>query len=163
MLKVIKPFTGVTLEIGGGVETYWKSMSLPAPEPPMKLSMASSTLHAPSATPSPSNASVASPRDATMISSITGNYIHAVIQLTRDGHPVIYSKRYIPDDHYELAVQDVTLSQFVACAKRQSRWLEVLPAGRSRLYDTDMTTLEALLKVFIVLEHLECLLIAVLR
>ncbi|KAI6004128.1 cyclin-dependent protein kinase inhibitor [Pisolithus albus] len=98
-VTVTSPFQGVTLEVGGAVETYWKSLTLPQSGSP-------DSIHT-----SPS------------IQSTTGSPIHAVtlsslsVQLTRDLHPVLYYDVLLPETSFDLRVADVTLSQFEALAK----------------------------------------------
>jgi hypothetical protein len=137
---VIEPFTGVTLEIGGGVETYWKSTAAPAPP---------KALGGTSAATSPSNYGM-SPGGgglAATVSSVVGAYVHAVVQLTRDRRPVVCTGRRLPEDAVELGVGDATLAQVEAIAQRQGKWLEFWPVGQAALPQDHMLTLDTLLKV----------------
>jgi CDK inhibitor PHO81 len=74
------------------------------------------------------------------LSSLSGNYIHAVVQVTRDLQPVLYDALLLPESSFDLGVPDVTLAQFEALANRLDRgeqlirrvtsiqeWYKVLP------------------------------------
>ncbi|KAG6378418.1 cyclin-dependent protein kinase inhibitor [Boletus reticuloceps] len=143
---VITPFQGITLEVGGAIETYWKSLTLPqgnplhpGPQtvPPWRQSPRSmdSTHTSPSIQSAP-----ASPSHAVTLSSLSGNYVYAVVQVTRDQQPVLYGEQLLPESSYDLGVADVTLAQFDALANRLDRgeqlirritsiqdWYRVLP------------------------------------
>src|SRR5436189_5867736 len=89
-VNIIKPFDGVTLEVGGAVVTYWKTTASPISSTPSQPSISGGFQHPCSAETSPSNYSVTSPaRHGLTVSSLAGNYVYAVIQVTRDLHPVI--------------------------------------------------------------------------
>ena len=55
------------------------------------------------------------------LSSLSGNYIYAVVQVTRDLQPVLYGEQLLPESSYDLGVADVTLAQFDALANRLDR------------------------------------------
>lgn len=63
----------------------------------------------------------ASPSHTVTLSSLSGNYVYAVVQVTQDLQPVIYSERLLPESSYDLGVADVTLAQFDALANRLDR------------------------------------------
>jgi hypothetical protein len=84
---------------------------------------------------------------AATVSSITGTYVHAVVQLTRDNHPVVFSGRRLPIDDVDVSVSGVTLAQFEAVGKRRSLWLDATTAGRTESIVGRMITLDSLLKV----------------
>ncbi|KAG8218347.1 cyclin-dependent protein kinase inhibitor [Butyriboletus roseoflavus] len=124
---VITPFQGITLEVGGAVETYWKSLTLPqgsplhlGPQtvPPWRQSPRSvdSTHTSPSV-----HSTSASPSHTVTLSSVSGNYVYAVVQVTRDLQPVLYGEQLLPESSYDLGVADVTLAQFDALANRLDR------------------------------------------
>ena len=155
-VNVINPFRGVTLEIGGAVETYWKSIANPVPNPTLKTvtprSMPS-TRRLPSAQNSPSNRPT-TPLGAHSLtqSSVTGSYLYVTVQVTRDGEPVTCSQWLLPEDNYELGVADVTLSQYLSLAERLGRQVESLEncTNLQELYAKvvhSMTSLSHLLKV----------------
>lgn len=153
---MINPFRGVTLEIGGAVETYWKSIANPAPNPSLKTvtprSMPS-TRRLPSAQNSPSNRPTTPMGTHSLTqSSITGSYLYVTVQVTRDEHPVICSQWLLPENNYELGVGDVTLSQYLSLAERLDRQLGPLEncSNLQELYTKvvhSMTSLASLLKV----------------
>jgi len=55
------------------------------------------------------------------LSSLSGNYVYAVVQVTRDLQPVLYGERLLPESSYDLGVADITLAQFDALANRLDR------------------------------------------
>jgi CDK inhibitor PHO81 len=114
----------VTLEVGGNLETYWKSVRNQATTPsrtgiwPPKSTIGNST------TTSPATHSVTSASEKTLtISSLKGDFLRVPVQLTRDLQPVVYSGRYLPHDLLEIPVHSVTLSQFETLALRLDRTL----------------------------------------
>ena len=124
---VTTPFQGITLEVGGAVETYWKSLTLPQGNPlhpgsqnvpPWRQSPRSldSTHTSPSIQSAP-----ASPLHTVTLSSLSGNYVYAVVQVTKDLQPVLYVERLLPESSYDLGVADVTLAQFDALANQLDR------------------------------------------
>ncbi|KAI9304248.1 hypothetical protein BJ944DRAFT_240720 [Cunninghamella echinulata] len=168
--SVVKPFRGVQLEIGGRIETYWKSTNTvlpptttnvtntnstssssratPEPEPvsSISLSTASSVFTTsgalgknsttssspPSSTSIPTNQSTISTSTtatnnnnpqtisssssglASFItaSSLSGDYIRVVVQLTKDRIPVVFANWFIEYDGLSLAISDLTYQQF---------------------------------------------------
>jgi CDK inhibitor PHO81 len=123
-------------------------MAVPASSQPSKSSSSLSSAIIGSAATSPSNHSGMSPGGhATTVSSMTGNYVHAVVQLTRDGHPVVFSGIRLPEEAFDLSVSDVTLAQFEAAARKRGRWVESFPSGWNAVLHNNMTALDILLKV----------------
>ncbi|KAH7916817.1 cyclin-dependent protein kinase inhibitor [Hygrophoropsis aurantiaca] len=124
-IAIITPFQGVTLEVGGAVETYWKSMSLPKnilPNLQTSMSWQQSPRSLDSTHTSPSMQSTAVlPTHSQTISSLTGTYVYATIQVTRDFHPVVCCEWLLPDTGFELGVADVTLAQFEHLSERLRR------------------------------------------
>ena len=85
-----------------------------------------------------------------MISSLQGDYLYVVIQVTRDLHPVVYFDWLLPGIEFELGVADVTLAQFETLAERLGR--NEIVAGNTvgdwaRSVSRLMISLEKLLKV----------------
>jgi CDK inhibitor PHO81 len=83
-------------------------------------------------------------------SSLYGSYLHVVVQVTRDLHPVVYSDWLLPGTVSELGVADVTLEQFEALAHASGGYRDLTPAsGRdyAQLLSTCMVSLEYLLMV----------------
>jgi len=103
------------------VETYWKSTAN-APIPlssPLPLSLTSST-HT-----SPSNHSLAGAAgQALTVSSLGGDCIYVVVQVTRDFHPVVYFQWKLPGVSLDLGVADVTLTQFQELALKSGKHLD---------------------------------------
>ncbi|KAG0308647.1 phosphate system positive regulatory protein pho81 [Dissophora globulifera] len=122
--NVIRPFEGVNLEVGGRLETYWKSTnsvdsvaSSSTATPPIEMAPLALT---PSAyrgiLPGPASQNPplignAVPSYITA-SSLSGEYIQLSIQMTRDMVPVVFSEWRLPVEGFDLALSDVTLSQF---------------------------------------------------
>ncbi|KAI0832509.1 cyclin-dependent protein kinase inhibitor [Trametes gibbosa] len=156
-VNIISPFNGVKLEIGGAVETYWKSLSMPVPSGSAKiLPPRAPQFGRPlgSAQTSPSNPSLAMASGHSLThSSVTGSYIYVTIQVTRDLHPVVFSDWQLPDIQYELGVSDVTLAQFQSLATRLGRGGAVpdaasaSPFGWARWISSSMITFQDLFKI----------------
>ncbi|KAG5644565.1 hypothetical protein DXG03_008139 [Asterophora parasitica] len=124
-VKIITPFEGVTLEVGGDVETYWKSMAMSPsiPQPTSQKWPHRSSLIG-SAQASPSVHSITNANEGGQfltISSLQGNYIYVVVQVTRDLQPVIFSDWLLPGGDFDIGVSDVTLEQFESFATRSGR------------------------------------------
>ncbi|KDQ64947.1 hypothetical protein JAAARDRAFT_116625, partial [Jaapia argillacea MUCL 33604] len=126
-VNLITPFQGVKLEVGGAVETYWKSMAVSPPavvKPAPQLALSNRSVG--SAHTSPSNRSIITGGGhALTVSSVTGNFVQVVVQVTRDLHPVVFTDWKLPTGDYDLGVSDVTLSQFEALAQSIGRNLNV--------------------------------------
>jgi CDK inhibitor PHO81 len=134
-VECIRPFEGAQLEIGGRVETYWKSTTI-APtaavaqdhahqfQPHRPLSVSTTSPSMKSALNSSSKKPPANePEKAGFVtaSSLAGEYLHLVVQLTRDYVPVIYSQWSLPFEGLSLGVSDVTAKQFLDLSKSTSR------------------------------------------
>jgi CDK inhibitor PHO81 len=138
--------------VGGAVETYWKSTTMPISSMASPLSTSRWLQHTSSAHTSPSNLSAAgAPVRPALISSLRGSYVYAVIQVTRDCQPVVYSHWRLVDAHFDLGVADVTLEQFEALAKRLGKDLdladEALAESPGEAVKDSMLSLTQLLKV----------------
>lgn len=123
-MNVITPFSGVTLQVGGSVETYWKSLAMPVPNTQSKphSKAPQSGRPATSTHTSPSNFSVPTSGSHSLThSSVTGSYVFISVQVTRDLHPVVFPQWNLPEIGYDLGVSDVTLQQFEFLAKRLGR------------------------------------------
>ncbi|GAA5801070.1 hypothetical protein HPULCUR_006512 [Helicostylum pulchrum] len=122
--SVINPFRGVQLEIGGRIETYWKSTNTVLPSAtnsprgdnestptiaPVNTSNAVSSTGTVVAASSSISSNVPSFITA---SSLSGDYVHVVIQLTKDLVPVVFANWMVPYEGLDLAVSDLTLDQF---------------------------------------------------
>ncbi len=150
-INIISSFDGVTLEVGGDVETYWKSTGISiiphslSPWPQRSFLVGS-------AQTSPSSHSLStSSTQASTISSLRGTFITVVIQVTRDLHPVVYTDWLLPDSHFDLSVCDVTLEQFESLAIRCGKNIDESTISSSidwsTLMTTSMVSLVQLLKV----------------
>ncbi|KAI8982286.1 hypothetical protein BDF20DRAFT_866024 [Mycotypha africana] len=139
--SVISPFQGVQLEIGGRIETYWKSTNTVLPQPSASSANASATAEGPEQQQLPprltsttitqniikensptivnNNPSSLSSTASSFItaSSLSGDYVQVVVQLTRDLIPVVYANWMIPYRGLDLTVSDVTLEQFLNIGK----------------------------------------------
>lgn len=116
-VNIITPFEGVTLEVAGNLETYWKSIRNQATPATGDISWPPRRNIAGSATTSPAIHSVTSAVEKTLtISSLQGKFLRVPVQLTRDLQPVVYSGRYLPDTLLDIPVHSVTLLQFETLA-----------------------------------------------
>jgi CDK inhibitor PHO81 len=126
----IKPFQGAQLEIGGRVETYWKSKVTPsAPTQdhahqyqahrPLSVSTSSPALRPPPVPPQ------VAPRESALVtaSSLWGEYVHITVQVTKDHVPVVYPEWRLPIDGLDIGVSDVTCAQFLSIAESRGRKL----------------------------------------
>ena len=78
-----------------------------------------------SAQASPSIQSTVAPAGSLhTISSLKDRYVYAVVQVTRDYHPVIFSDWTLPVSEFNLGVADVTLEQFETVAVRLGKDIE---------------------------------------
>ncbi|KAI9341860.1 hypothetical protein BD770DRAFT_351886 [Pilaira anomala] len=124
--SVINPFRGVQLEIGGRIETYWKSTNtvLPSAANSPRVDTESTPTLAPintsSATSSSTGTVVAASSSLSSnvpsfitASSLSGDYVRVVIQLTKDLVPVVFANWMVPYEGLDLAVSDLTLDQFI--------------------------------------------------
>ena len=125
----------MTLEIGGAVETYWKSLAVPhtASAPVAKtatprLSRTRQLGSGPLSSPTGSPITVSSKTQPITISSIAGSYVYITVQVTQDLQPVVFGGWQLPQQDFDLWVADVTLAQFEALARRMGR---ELPANNS--------------------------------
>ncbi|KAI9310793.1 hypothetical protein BX666DRAFT_1882142 [Dichotomocladium elegans] len=124
--SVVKPFRGVQLEIGGRIETYWKSTNTIMPP-------SNTTSVNPGLAPDPnqlqcdgaaigSSTSIAA-NFATIpsfitASSLTGDYVRVVVQLTRDNVPVVFAQWLVPFEGLDLSVSDLTYEQFLEVGRK---------------------------------------------
>ncbi len=85
------------------------------------------------------------------ISSLQGDYIYVVLQVTRDLHPVECFDWFLPGLEFDIGVADVTLAQFEALAKSLGRWdigmTGVSPRAWATAVSKSMVPLHQLLKV----------------
>ena len=144
---IITPFHTVEFDVGGKFETYWKSSTAPlnsnatssTRQAPSRLGFAggSSSVHASPALQVAGPSSVGG--GTVMVSSLTGEFAHLVIQVTRDLVPVVYAQRCLPLNGFDLHVGAVTYSQFKGLAQKStvedyssatpSEWQHILSSG----------------------------------
>ncbi|KAG0072146.1 phosphate system positive regulatory protein pho81 [Linnemannia elongata] len=121
---VIRPFEGVRLEVGGRLETYWKStnsvdstISATATPltgtPPSLMPVSTSTFRGTLPLPAPQTTLAGNviPSYITA-SSLSGEYIQLSIQMTRDCIPVVFGNWQLPVEGFDLALSDVSFAQF---------------------------------------------------
>jgi CDK inhibitor PHO81 len=102
--SIIKPFQGVQLEIGGKVETYWKSTQ------PLQSSNA--------VTPAMQSIGASAGHSLITASSLSGSFVRVFVQVTRDLVPVAYPSWRLPIPGLELGVSEVTYTQFQSIISR---------------------------------------------
>ena len=126
-VSCIKPFEEAQLEIGGRVETYWKSKVVPSTPAqdhahqfqshrPLSVSTSSPALR-PNVGPAPPTHESA----LVTASSLSGEYVHVVVQVTKDGVPVAYPDWRLPITGLDIGVTDVTYDQFKSLGETQNR------------------------------------------
>ncbi|ORX38043.1 hypothetical protein BD324DRAFT_650577 [Kockovaella imperatae] len=126
-VSCIKPFEEAQLEIGGRVETYWKSKitpstpsqdhaHLPTSHRPLSVSTSSPSL-------APPVASSSTTKESALVtaSSLSGEYVEVIVQVTEDGVPIAYPHTALPITDIDIAVPEVTFAEFAALASRQGR------------------------------------------
>lgn len=106
----------------------------------------------PTNTPPPSRPPAAKNHSLT-ISSIKGDYVYIVVQVTRDSQPVAYPHWKLPRDKFDLYVPNLTLSQFDSLAVELGRKVDTrkpkpsTPAQWYALLRGSMLSLAELLSV----------------
>jgi CDK inhibitor PHO81 len=114
----------VRLEIGGGVETYWKSTALhatPRTQPGLLRPSGSRPSRIGSAQTSPAQGFALAGHQALPVTSLRGDHLYVMVQVTRDLHPVVCSDWILQETGFDLSVSDVTLAQFQELARRLGR------------------------------------------
>lgn len=105
--SIVKPFQGVQLEIGGKIETYWKSTR------PVQASTTGTPLSQPFNHASTTQSLVTA-------SSLSGQFARVFVQVTRDLVPVAYPSWRLPVEDLFLSVPEVTYSQFQTIVSKVS-------------------------------------------
>lgn len=110
--NVVKPFKRAQLQLGGQFETYWKSTATIAlgENGDTILSGAGSAV--------------------VTASSLSGEHVRLVVQVTSDGVPVAYPLWKLPVEGFDVHVGEVTLEQFVRLAKKLGRGVEEIEGMR---------------------------------
>ncbi|KAG2013350.1 ankyrin repeat domain-containing protein 50 [Coprinopsis cinerea AmutBmut pab1-1] len=149
-INVIRPFEGVTLEVGGDVETYWKSTEITSV--PSRGSGRNRRSNQPGSAHTSPGLAVNPPGpggQALTQSSLFGTYLHVVVQVTRDLHPVVFSEWLVPGTITEQGVADVTLAQFETLAQAANKNYDVgagVTTDWPSTLSSCMISLESLLK-----------------
>ena len=153
-MNIVTAFEGVTLEVGGDFETYWKSLALP-PYVVQSSSHRSRLIGSAQASPSVYSVESSGKQQLLTISSLQGSYVHIVVQVTKDFHPVIYTDWLVPEPNFDLCVSDITLEQFQSLGRRLGRDLPTVSAYSieelSSVLSRSMISLAQLLKVIYML------------
>ncbi|SCV69297.1 BQ2448_2317 [Microbotryum intermedium] len=133
-INVVKPFERATLQLGGQFETYWRSMTalnLSGEPAPMPVTGGASVVTA---------------------SSLSGEHVRVIVQVTSDGVPVAYPQWKLPLEGFDVHVGDVTFAQFVTLAQRTARRLDPArvadPADPASWYQTISNSLISLDEIF---------------
>ncbi|KAH9818990.1 SPX domain-containing protein [Melampsora americana] len=123
-LNVISPFQGVQLSLGGRVETYWKATSNVSGVGPGMGGITTASIESPIASP----AGTPSTHHPTMAfvtaSSLSGEYVRVVVQVTRDGVPVVYPKATLSLGGLDVQICALTSEQFNTLAIQLKRTLD---------------------------------------
>ncbi|GAA5921998.1 hypothetical protein JCM1841_000727 [Sporobolomyces salmonicolor] len=106
-INIVKPFGRAQLQIGGQFETYWKSTAT-----------LSTTATGGSGDPNPATSSVVT------ASSLSGEHVRVVVQVTSDGHPVAWPHWKLPVEGLDVHVGGVTLEQVLSLARRSGKALD---------------------------------------
>ncbi|KAF9534972.1 cyclin-dependent protein kinase inhibitor [Crepidotus variabilis] len=149
-INLVTSFKGVTLEVGGDLETYWKSTAVTTSLPPVPSRVLRRPNHVGSVQVSPSQATSNSGGQTVTISSLNGDYVYVVVQVTRDLQPVVYFDWLLPEVPLDVGVADGTLSQFEALAKSSGRNIlgadHKAPAAWGAALSRCMITLDELMR-----------------
>lgn len=139
-VSCIRPFEEAQLEIGGRVETYWKSKITPTSQGqdhahavqnrPVAISTHNQpgpSIARPSVGPQPPT------RESALVtaSSLSGEYVDLVVQVTSDGVPVAWPNHTLPVPGLDVGVADVTYEQFSALASSTGKAFSPPTTGTS--------------------------------
>lgn len=134
-VQCVRPFEGAQLEIGGRVETYWKSTTTAPsglasqdhahqfqPHRPLSISTSSPSMRSVMHASNPRSQSK-DPKESGFItaSSLSGDYLHLVVQVTTDYKPVVFFDQHLPYSGLTIGASEVTLEQFIALAENQRK------------------------------------------
>ncbi|TPX46854.1 hypothetical protein SeLEV6574_g02987 [Synchytrium endobioticum] len=125
-LSIVKSFNHPSLSIGGKVETYWKSTRVinntAASNRGTGLNLVGTIL---------SGHQEQSQHIQSFItaSSLAEEYIHAVIQITKDGIPVVYPEWHLPIEGVNIGISSVTFEQAKVLLLRAKSSLEGSNSG----------------------------------
>src|SRR5258706_7216096 len=149
---IISPFQDVALQVGGAVETYWKSSAQYSGLGGLGSTLHVSRLLAPTHTSTSHRSTVTNSPGSVTISSLSGDYLHVVVQVTRDLVPVVYSKWHLPVNGVDVGVCSVSAAQFSGIAVGKGMVINPMHTPGTvqewaAILRAPMFTLEHLLKV----------------
>ncbi|WFC93852.1 phosphate system positive regulatory protein pho81 [Malassezia brasiliensis] len=162
-VECVRPFGSVQLEIGGRVETYWKS-TLPSSNQPISHSPASSSERRvtglshlaagtvrPAAVPTTRSdvprapeAPLSESTSYVTASSLSGDYLRVVVRYTSDMEPVACVKRTLPLPVWAPLVSQVTKREFLEIAAQTGRKWDVQDAEAWTMADWSNQLADAL-------------------
>ena len=108
VLECVRPYSSVQLQIGGHVETYWKS-TLPSHNQPLTVS------------PLPYPNGTHDAQDTALYvtaSSLSGEYLNVNVHFTKDLVPVVCASRRLPVPVWAPFVSQVTATEFADIAEK---------------------------------------------
>lgn len=122
VVESVCPYGTVQLQIGGRVETYWKS-TLPSNNQPLTISP-----------PSQGAAAHDTHDTASYVtaSSLSGNYLRAQVRFTKDTVPVVCATNRLPIDVWAPLVSQVTAAELATIALRTGHEWHVSDADAGR-------------------------------
>ena len=149
---IISPFQDVALRVGGTVETYWKSSAQYSGLGGLGSTLNVSRPIASTHTPASHAPKIANNPNSVTVSSLSGDYLHVVVQVTRDLVPVVYSKWHLPVNGVDVGVCNVSAAQFSGIAVGKGMTLGSMHSPGTvqewaAILQSSMLTLEHLLKV----------------
>lgn len=142
------------------METYWKSLATPFSAPSTKPArrIAQPMRAWGSVQNSPTTHATSSSTNHTLtLTSLVGEYVHLVVQVTRDLHPVVYDRWTLPEPQFDLGVADLTLDQIKAFMRRSGGGVDLTqrrltrPADWHRALSSSLLSLSELLRVSLLL------------
>ncbi|WFC98330.1 phosphate system positive regulatory protein pho81 [Malassezia yamatoensis] len=142
-MECVKPFGSVQLEIGGRVETYWKStlpshnQAIPAANSPNErrsTGLGSESAHV-SRSAAPLRTDLIPKQDSSpggessyvTASSLSGDYLRVKVQYTSDMVPVVCSTSRLPLPVWAPLISQVTKDEFLSIAEQLGRVWDVSP------------------------------------
>lgn len=138
------------------METYWKSLAMPfttpQQKPSVRMAQPARTIGSTHTSPSIHSASASGSHTLTL-SSLTGDYVHLVVQVTRDLQPIIFNEWKLPIDEYDIGVSDATFAQVQKLSEKLGKNVDLkkhrssLPAEWHLVLSGSMLPLRNLLKV----------------
>ena len=136
-VSCIKPFEDAQLEIGGRVETYWKSKVTPTATTqdhahltqshlPLSVSTSSPALRPPIGLVPTAKPTASSESALVTASSLSGEYVEIIVQVTKDAVPVVYPEWRLPLEGIDVGVPEISYDQFQRLASSSGRTMSSL-------------------------------------